>query len=678
MVNKNIREMYSSYSKVLPYWVLNPENKPTLEAYDNYIYYSGNFISNDNDLFRYDERSLDSLTIISKDPDIKYLRLDMDSSTPMISKPDLYTNFNYYVEKVSFYSQGVWRIEFKRDYITLWIQFLQNIRYNSGYGNIRTLTTRTNLIDDNYQFEDEKLKSLPLKISGWKAEELEPVSDILSIEELDRWDTQITAYYSRMRSDWYGADRYKFPDIRFHINFIKDDADRTSFCEYYVFNTEEYGMVYIPRVNFSPLGMSELYIPINTINVSSGDIELARIYHPQDIEKYLVNNKWASQFMGIYILPNWLTTSIAIDYIINDITVQVSGGSFTFTRLIQIPFGINTIRIKSIKYQTPPLLKTELSKKLGVKNKLIARSVFQSLPTYLNYANTQINFQKYPGFIDLDTMIFEYDFIFSGQGIAIYYSNYETVENWIKPLPQQLPSSTSKFAQYIQANQNVLQTGIWVKQEEAKVNLATGAANALVGAIGSGIGLYGFGQLRNVASEMLDPYTHIYGSINGGLGAIHGANQAIQGVTNMVRAQNEVKFEKSRVKAKYADTFNSSTRQINSTQAIDALSKEFVEGKFCDVIIYPIIDNLDIYNDTIVRCGNKTYEYFKLNDLLTVGEDKKFNYFEVNAENFYKETSNFSKIWEHFTYEEISMILDWLESGIRLWKTQGVEYDYQE
>lgn len=681
MVNKNTTEMYSRYSKKLPFWIINPENKPTLDAWSDYITDQSIFTSignDDNSLFRYDERSLDNLTIISKDPDIKYLVLDITSSSPIVSKPTLYTDFYYHVERVSFYAMGVWKIEFKRDYITLWIQFLENIRYNRGIGDIRTLTTRTNLISDNYQFEDDKLKTLPLKISGWKAEELEPVSDILTIEEIDSWNTQITAYYSRMRSDWYGADRYKFPDIRFHINFIKNDRDRTSFCEYYVFNTEEYGMVFIPRVNFSPLGMSELYIPINTINVSSGDIELARIYHPQDIEKYLVNNKWASQFMGIYILPNWLTTSIAIDYITNDITVNVNNGSFTFTRLIQIPFGLNTIRIKSIKYQTPALLKTEISKKLGVKNKLVARSVFQSLPTYLNHANTQINFQKYPGFIDLDTMIFEYDFIFSGQGIAIYYSNYETVENWIKTFPQQLPSSSSKFAQFIQANQNVLQTGIWVKQEEAKVNLATGAANALVGAIGSGIGLYGFGQLRNVASEMLDPYTHIYGSINGGLGAIHGANQAIQGVTNMVRAQNEVKFEKARVKAKYADTFNSSTRQINTTQAIDALSKEFVEGKVCDVIIYPIIDNLEVLNDTIVRYGNKTYEFFRLDDLITVKEGKKFNYFEVNSENFLKETNNHPIIWEHFTYEDISTILDWLESGIRLWNTKEVEYEYQE
>ena len=76
---KNINEMYSKYSKVLPYWVLNTENKPTLEAFQDYVN-SDNFTLNNNDLFRYDERSLDTLTIISKDPDIKYLILDISSS----------------------------------------------------------------------------------------------------------------------------------------------------------------------------------------------------------------------------------------------------------------------------------------------------------------------------------------------------------------------------------------------------------------------------------------------------------------------------------------------------------------------------------------------------------------------------------------------------------------------
>ena len=668
---KNINEMYSKYSKVLPYWVLNTENKPTLEAFQNYVN-SDNFTLNNNDLFRYDERSLDTLTIISKDPDIKYLILDITSSTPLVEKPFYFTDFHYYVEKVSFYSQGVWKIEFKRDYITLWIQFLQNIRSNSGYGNIRTLTTRTNLINDNYQFEDEKLKTLPLKISGWKSEELQPDPNIIYTDTFNPFDiTRFWLRYSRMEN-WFYPD--KVVDLMFEITLITEGADRTNFNEYYVFNTEEFGMLFIPKVEYRTLGMNTDYILFKIAEGGIGTNEWGRIYHPQDIEKYLVNNKWASQFMGVYILPNWLTSSIPIKPLPNNIVVE----DFTFTNLLQVPFGIGTTRIKSINFITPQLLKTEFSKKLGVKNKLISQSIFQSLPIYLNNANTQINFQKYPGFFNLDKIQLEYDFIFTGHGVGIFYSKYEMVENWIKNFPNQLPSSTSKFAQYIQANQNTLQTGIWVKQEEAKVNLATGAANALVGAIGSGIGLYGFGQLRNVASEMLDPYTHIYGSINGGLGTIHGANQAIQGVTNMVRAQNEVKFEKARVKAKYADTFNSSTRQINYSQAIDALSKEFTEGKAYDTLIYPIFDNLDIYNDTIVRCGNKTYEYFKLNDLLAVGEDKKFNYFEVNAENFFKETSNFSKIWEHFTYEEISMILDWLESGIRLWNTKEVEYEYQE
>lgn len=664
---KNINEMYSKYSKVLPYWVLNTENKPTLEAFQNYVN-SDNFTLNNNDLFRYDERSLDTLTIISKDPDIKYLILDISSSTPMVEKPFYFTDFHYYVEKVSFYSQGVWKIEFKRDYITLWVQFLQNIN-NNNFGNIRTLTTRTNLINDNYQFEDDKLKSFPLKISGWKSEELQPDPNIIHTDTFKPFNiTRFWLHYSRMKN-WFYPD--KVVDLTFDIILITEGADRTNFNEYYVFNTEEFGMLFIPKVYYGSFGMITDYI---LFREADRDEEWGRIYQTQDIEKYLVNNKWASQFMGVYILPNWLTSSIPIKPLPNNIVVE----GFTFTNLLHVPFGIGTTRIKSINYITPSILKTEFSKKLGVKNKLVSQSIFQSLPIYLNNANTQINFQKYPGFFNLDKTQFEYDFIFTGQGVGIFYSKYEMVENWIKNFPQQLPSSTSKFAQYIQANQNVLQTGIWVKQEEAKVNLATGAANALVGAIGSGIGLYGFGQLRNVASEMLDPYTHIYGTINGGLGAIHGANQAVQGVTNMVRAQNEVKFEKARVKAKYADTFNSSTRQINYSQAIDALSKEFTEGKAYDTLIYPIFDNLDIYNDTIVRCGNKTYEYFKLNELLTVGEDKKFNYFEVNAENFYKETSNFSKIWEHFTYEEISMILEWLESGIRLWKTQGVEYDYQE
>ena len=110
MVNKNTTEIYSKYSKKLPFWIINPENKPTLEAYSDYVYDQNIFSPIENDLFRYDERSLDTLTIISKDPDIKYLILDMGSSTPIVSKPTLYEEFLYHVERVSFYAMSVWKI----------------------------------------------------------------------------------------------------------------------------------------------------------------------------------------------------------------------------------------------------------------------------------------------------------------------------------------------------------------------------------------------------------------------------------------------------------------------------------------------------------------------------------------------------------------------------------------
>ena len=682
MVNKNTTEIYSKYSKKLPFWIINPENKPTLDAYSDYVYDQEIFTNNDNDLFRYDERSLDTLTIISKDTDIKYLILDMGSSTPIVSKPTLYEEFLYHVERVSFYAMGVWKIEFKRDYITLWVQFLQNIKFNRGIGDIRTLTTRTNLINDNYQFEDEKLKTLPLKINGWKVEELTPAG-VITKEVINSSTTRITAMYKLMSTEWekennilqrYGRN-LKLKNIWFDYSFSNSTTELNNFCEYYVFNTEEFGMIYIPKITGNIAGAKTIIKEVGT------NKEIAIMYDSYDIERYLVNRVWATQFMGIFLLPNWLTTSIAVSWLLNPINITDSShGTITLNKLAYVDFGINSIPIKSINYQIPSLLNIENSRKLGDNNNISCHSLLQSIPTYLNNVNSQFNFQKYSNFIDRKRNIlrFEYNFIFGGFGISTYYSKYEQIENWIQNLPNQLPSSTSKFAQFIQANQNVLQTGIWVKQEEAKVNAATGAANALVGAIGSGIGLYGFGQLRGLASEMVDPYTHVYGSINGGLGAIHGANQAIQGVTNMIRSQNEVKFEKARVKAKYADTFNSSTRQINYSQAIDALSKEFLEGKFYDIIIYPIIDNLDVYNDTIVRYGNKTYEFFRLDDLITVKGDKKFNYFEINSENFLKETNNYPIIWEHFTYEDISTILGWLEDGIRIWNTKEVKYDYQE
>ena len=689
MVNKNTTEMYSRYSKKLPFWIINPENKPTLDAWRDYITDQSIFTNignDDNSLFRYDERSLDNLTIISKDPDIKYLVLDITSSTPIVSKPTLYTDFYYHVERVSFYAMGVWKIEFKRDYITLWIQFLENIRYNRGIGDIRTLTTRTNLISDNYQFEDDKLKTLPLKISGWKVEELTPANDIITKETIDNSTTRITAYYTRMGKIWNDVlstgtgGNLKLYDIYFDIKLVLNKIERTSFCEYYVFNTEEYGMVFIPKVNVINT-TNPTYEPIYRM---SNNRETARLYSSHYIEKYLVNNKWASQFMGIYNLPNWLTTSVPLyswdPY--EDITITNPDGveAITFHQFLYVKFGVDSLPVKSINYQIPQILNIENNKKLGNNNTINSYSILQSLPTYLNGVNNQINLQKHPNFIDRENNVlrFEYNFIFSGFGITTYYSPYEKIENWIQNLPQQLPSSTSKFAQYIQANQNTLQTGIWVKQEEAKINQATGIANALVGAAGAGLGVYGVGKIGQLASAIGDPLTGAFANINGGLGTIHGANQAIQGITNAIRAVNEVKFEKARVKAKYADTFNSSTRQINYSQAIDALSKEFTEGRICDIIVFPIIDNLDVLNDTIVRYGNKTYEFFSLDDLITVKEGEKFNYFEVNSENFLKETNNYPIIWEHFTYEDISTILDWLEDGIRIWKTKEVEYDYQE
>ena len=666
MVNKNTNEMYITYSKVLPYWVINPENKPTRNAYydfmsDNFTFLYDNV--SDNSLFRINERTLDSLTIISKDPDIKYIRISISSSTPIIQKPTNYTDFHYHVERVSFYATGAWKIEFKRDYISLWIQFFENIYFNWDLHNVRTLTTRTNLINDNYQFEDEKLKELPLKISGWKIEELVPANNMLIVNDLDNGWTQINVDYTQMEVKWrrnLGDENFKKGILYFSIPLRRRGIERTSFQEYYVFNTEEFGMVYIPKVNFGDTSVN--YGGIEVRQTSRDEDISYTLLRAEYVEEQLVNKKWASQFLGVYVLPNWLTTSIPLKKI--DIVIE---GSFTLLNTLTIPFGINATQIMSIDYEIPELLKIDITKnkKLGVNNTLVSQSILQAFPTYLNYVNNIFNFQKYPDFFDIEnnTMNLLYDFIFTGMGNITYYTKYETIENWIKTLPNQLPSSTSKFAQYIQANQNVLQTGIWVKQEEAKLNQLNAFSNAAVGAGGAATGLVGF--------AMGNP-------IMGVLGALHGLNQTVQGATNFMRAENEVKFEKARVKAKYADTFNSSTRQINYSQSIDALSKEFLEARVCDIIIYPIIDNKDVYNDTIVRCGNKTYEFFKLNELLTVGGERKYNYFEVNAENFLKETTNYPLVWEHLTYEEISMILDWLETGIRLWDTKDVEYDYQE
>lgn len=666
MVNKNTNEMYITYSKVLPYWVINPENKPTRNAYydfmsDNFTFLYDNV--SDNSLFRINERTLDSLTIISKDPDIKYIKISISSSTPIIQKPTNYTDFHYHVERVSFYATGAWKIEFKRDYISLWIQFFENIYFNWDLHNVRTLTTRTNLINDNYQFEDEKLKELPLKISGWKIEELVPANNMLIVNDLDNGWTQINVDYTQMEVKWrrnLGDENFKKGILYFSIPLRRRGIERTSFQEYYVFNTEEFGMVYIPKVNFGDTSVN--YGGIEVRQTSRDEDISYTLLRAEYVEEQLVNKKWASQFLGVYVLPNWLTTSIPLKKI--DIVIE---GSFTLLNTLTIPFGINATQIMSIDYEIPELLKIDITKnkKLGVNNTLVSQSILQAFPTYLNYVNNIFNFQKYPDFFDIEnnTMNLLYDFIFTGMGNITYYTKYETIENWIKTLPNQLPSSTSKFAQYIQANQNVLQTGIWVKQEEAKLNQLNAFSNAAVGAGGAATGLVGF--------AMGNP-------IMGVLGALHGLNQTVQGATNFMRAENEVKFEKARVKAKYADTFNSSTRQINYSQSIDALSKEFLEARVCDIIIYPIIDNKDVYNDTIVRCGNKTYEFFKLNELLTVGGERKYNYFEVNAENFLKETTNYPLVWEHLTYEEISMILDWLETGIRLWDTKDVEYDYQE
>lgn len=682
--SKNTWEIYQRYSKKLPFWIINPENKPTLEAYSDYVYDQNIFSPIDNDLFRYDERSLDTLTIISKDPDIKYLILDMGSSTPIVSKPTLYEEFLYHVERVSFYAMGVWKIEFKRDYITLWIQFLQNIKFNRGIGDIRTLTTRTNLINDNYQFEDEKLKTLPLKISGWEVEELTPPSNIMTKEDMSNGDTSIVVDYRAMETKWrrhLGEGNFKKGLLTLNLPINWRGVERTSFCEYYVFNTEEYGMVFIPKVNFKfDNNIDGNLKRTRRIDIINGDSsEYYYIVAPYWIERSLVNKHWASQFLGVFLLPNWLTTSVLFNHIIVEVRDHNNDIIDRFERLLTISFGIHSNEIMSIDYQIPQKLKVDITKnnKLGVNNMLISNSIFQSLPSYLNYTNTQFNFQKHPDFFDWENnvMNFKHNFIFSGFGISTYYSKYEPMENWIKNLPNQLPSSTSKFAQYIQANQNVLQTGIWVKQEEAKINQATGIANALTGIAGAGISLFG---MRNIMSKAKDALTKAYASSTGSLGTAHGGNQAIQGITNAIRAQNEVRFENARVRAKYADTFNSSTRQINYSQAIDALSKEFTEGRICDIVIYPLIDNLDVFNDTIVRYGNKTYEFFRLDDLITVKEGKKFNYFEVNSENFLKETNNYPIIWEHFTYEDISTILDWLEEGIRLWNTKDVEYEYQE
>ena len=431
-----------------PYWIYG-ENK--IASHDKfYEWLDQNGIEYDNS-FKINEINKDTLSIITKNPNIKYVSVFTDLKT-----------YYYYQTNINFIANKTYQVSFELDwYATYGLDLIRSLKGKNVFVK-RSHHALTNIFETAL-FQDEKL------------ENISPVySELKMVEDTDYEKTQVIngKNYYYIGSYGYTLDQYHFINL-YGVWKAKAVDNRTGYYIYPITNEKN-----INNTNMSVDGRTTSMNGIKPFNNA--------IIKIRDIN---TNANWANGFLGIFTGPNFLK--------ITGIPQVMRIGNTSSDSLVSRVFSTsyfqsyNIIR-PSFEYQGNQKLL------LNYKNGLYS-------PNILNYLDIRMGNSK------LEALNFELTsnnrlepkngYIGFNESNFTFF-NKLTLDDFnetVKTFPGPLISEANPYLEYVAQNKNRINSSLILGGLSMGGALASG--NPLIGAAGL---VGGAGSMINQISSLKD------------------------------------------------------------------------------------------------------------------------------------------------------------------------------
>ena len=431
-----------------PYWIYG-ENK--IASHDKfYEWLDQNGIEYDNS-FKINEINKDTLSIITKNPNIKYVSVFTDLKT-----------YYYYQTNINFIANKTYQVSFELDwYATYGLDLIRSLKGKNVFVK-RSHHALTNIFETAL-FQDEKL------------ENISPVySELKMVEDTDYERTQVIngKNYYYIGSYGYTLDQYHFINL-YGVWKAKAVDNRTGYYIYPITNEKN-----INNTNMSVDGRTTSMNGIKPFNNA--------IIKIRDIN---TNANWANGFLGIFTGPNFLK--------ITGIPQVMRIGNTSSDSLVSRVFSTsyfqsyNIIR-PSFEYQGNQKLL------LNYKNGLYS-------PNILNYLDIRMGNSK------LEALNFELTsnnrlepkngYIGFNESNFTFF-NKLTLDDFnetVKTFPGPLISEANPYLEYVAQNKNRINSSLILGGLSMGGALASG--NPLIGAAGL---VGGAGSMINQISSLKD------------------------------------------------------------------------------------------------------------------------------------------------------------------------------
>lgn len=437
--------MIVKYSQVFPYWIYGDNKIASHDKLNEWLDQNG--IEDDNS-FKINEITKDRLSIISKNPNIKYIEVYTDLKT-----------YYYYQTNIEFIANKTYQVSFDLDwYATYGLDLIRNLNGKNVFVK-RSHHALTNIFETAL-FQDERLENISPVFSNLKFLE----DDLISYMREGK-----TFYKINGGRVGFALDTYKFVNI-YAIWKIKGIEPNDTRGGYYIY----------PISTQTDWQFANMYMTNETsqrVFSFNNNIEKIRIINN--------NSEWANAFMGVFVGPSFI-------YMGQDATVKRINNTTTDTLLCRM-FDRTYFKEYTID---KPLINFTGNQKLMLNH---SGGIYS--PTILNYLELMIGNSK------LDALNFDLTndnkfkikngFINFNESNFTFYTDLklEGFNEIVKHYPGPLTSEARPYLEYIAQNKNRLNTSLAISGVGMVGSLATSIAT------GNPLGLLGvMGGMRNIAN----------------------------------------------------------------------------------------------------------------------------------------------------------------------------------
>ena len=470
--------MVSKYVlNTFPYWIYG-ENKIASRV-KLYEWLDQNGIDYDNS-FKINEINKDSLSIITKNPNIKYVEVFTELKT-----------YYYYQTNINFIANKTYQVSFELDwYATYGLDLIRDLNGKNVFVK-RSHHALTNIFETAL-FQDERL------------ENISPVySDLRMVEDTDYERTQVIngKNYYYIGSYGYTLDQYHFINL-YGVWKAKAVDNRTG---YYIYPITNETSLINTNMNIDGRGTSMNGIkPFNNAIIKIRDIN--------------TNANWANGFLGIFTGPNFLK--------ITGIPQVMRIGNTSSDSLVSRVFSTSYFQSYSI---TKPSFDYQGNQKL-----LLNYNGGLYSPNILNYLDIRMGNSK------LEALNFELTsnnrlepkngYIGFNESNFTFF-NKLTLDDFnetVKTFPGPLISEANPYLEYVAQNKNRINSSLILGGLSMGGALASG--NPLIGAAGL---VGGAGSMINQISSLKDAKNRLLNKPNASYdndNAFYGLSYLLDGI----------------------------------------------------------------------------------------------------------------------------------------------------